>query len=203
MVKAPLHRMAASVFISAVALILLAMAPAPPLSSQETPRVHGGGYSVPIPVGFHADSTSREFVRSLWEHGGVLLAHDSAPERIDVIIMLAGPSAGEEIPSTLQKCREGATGLVQTALEDGSKIDVKRAEMAETPQGPACQVVIIEPADAHMATSTIMTTDPLAYAVICNYDVRDGDTPQWCREVIDGWRIEPFPWEKTEDAESP
>jgi TonB family protein len=43
-----------------------------------------------------------------------------------------------------------------------------------------------------------MVTDAVVFVVTCNHEVRDRDTPQWCREVIDGMRTELPPWEGTE-----
>lgn len=170
-----------------------ALAAPPPLLAQEAPRAQGLGYSVPIPTGFHADSTSNDFARSLWAQGGVLLSHDSAPGRINVTIVPAGPAAGG--PRTLQECREGAAAFARAAVARGAQFDLESAGMAETPQGPACQIILIEPADAHKATFLFMTADTLGFGITCNYEVRDGATPPWCRKVIDGWLTEQMPSE--------
>jgi len=186
-------RRAPSTRLSIAALLALAAAP---LHSQETPRVRGPGYSVPIPAGFHADSTSTDFARSLWARGGALLSHDSAPGRINVTIVPAG-SMEEEAGhghDTPEGCREFASSFARAM-----GIDLERAAMAETPVGSTCQIVVIDRPNAHAATFTMLSAGPAGFGVTCNYHTRDRDTPPWCREVIDGWRTELLQWEGTEE----
>jgi TonB family protein len=173
---------------------LLALATAPPLLAQEAPRAQGPGYSVPIPAGFHADSTSSDFARSLWARGGVLLAHDSAPARINVTIVPAGSMEQEagHGHDTPEGCREFASSFARAM-----GFDLERAAIAETPVGSTCQIAVVDRPNAHAATFTMMSAGPAGFGVTCNYHVRDGDTPPWCREVIDGWRTELLQYEGT------
>jgi len=147
---------------------------------------------VPIPAGFHADSTSTDFEKSLWARGGVVLVRDgSAPDGTNVRIMLASGAERNGVRYTAEECERFGTGMAPS-LDAG----LESSRIAETPLGPACQVAVTAPPRA--TTFTLMVTDALVFVVTCNHEVRDRDMPPWCREVIDGWRSELLRWEGTE-----
>ena len=179
----PLRRMAASFCIPTVALTL-ALGAAAPLEAQELPRVHGPGYSVPIPSGFHADSGSGDAAMALWLRGGVTLIQDSSaldPAYIRVAPM--GPDAGP-----LNKPKEcSRTGADLAADLDG---ELAGAGIVETPVGRGCQVLVIERAAARARLATLIVDKATAFVATCVYEVMDAGPPAWCRTVIDGWRSE-------------
>jgi TonB family protein len=176
----------------AVALTLLALAAAAPVLAQDTPRVKGPGYSVPIPAGFHADSTSTDFEKTLWARGGVVLVQDGADrDGANVRIVLASGAEREGTHYTIEECERFGAGMAPSL-----DADLESSRITETPLGPACQIAVAAPPRA--TTFTLMVTDAVAYVATCNYEARDGGAPEWCREVIDGWRREQLPWEGTE-----
>ena len=178
-----LRRTAASVCVSAAALTLLALAAAP-LQSQEAPRVRGPGYSVPIPAGFHVDSTSGDAEISLWLRGGVTLAQDTSVAAPGYVwIAPIGTDAGGL--NKPKECRRAGTDLA--ADLDG---DLAGAGISETPVGRGCQVLVVERAAARARLATIMVDKATAFVATCIYEMTDAGPPAWCRAVIDGWRSE-------------
>ena len=146
--------------------------------------MRGPGYSVPVPDGFHADSTSGDVAITLWLRGGVTLVQDSSgPVPAYVWVAPMGPDAG-----ALNKPKEcSRAGADLAANLDG---ELAGAGIAETPVGRGCQVLVLERAAARARVTTLMVDKATAFAAECVYEVTDAGLPNWCRAVIDGWRSE-------------
>ena len=162
------------------------------LKAQEEQRVHGFGYSVPIPRGFRADSTYNDFAQSLWSVGGVFLVQveRSFPGAAIATINIVPADSADVASTDRDRCRSMAEDFAAN-----QEAEVKGARMVETALGPSCEMAIAWQTNSYAALQRSFVLPYSAWIVTCSYDAGAPEITVRCRQVMDGMRVEPLPWE--------
>lgn len=164
----------------------------PTLQAQERPWAHGFGYSVPIPNGFRADSSYNEFAESLWSVGGVFLVQvgRSFPGAAIATINIVPADSADVARTDRDRCRSMAEEFAAN-----QEAEVKGARMVETALGPSCEMAIAWQTNSYAALQRSFVLPYSAWIVTCSYDAGAPEITVRCRQVMDGMRVEPLPWE--------
>ena len=152
-------------------------------------RLQGDGYSIPMPNG--TIETPAKVAANVHKMGGKMIMFarkQSGWFAGSVVVIPAQKSPGMESFNDFDDLTKACAEVNALPLNES------KTQVVQLPSGRYCQRVGLSPNRENVG-STLTLFKPVgvdvAWAVTCNYDVRDDVAKQGCQTVLNGWQYDP------------